>query len=402
VDSGSWEAPTLERGAPPEIDLLSNWREQRRKNSRMAPVNITLRSGAVKLLSCDEAEALNIIIWSSALPPVRVLHTMLIKALPEEQMLTIVKIRQYGKKLHRRIEIICDTTSHRDILEAELRSNPIGLQNERCCRGRTSSDRKLSPQTRNISEAGSQLHAASNRYTPLVNSSNEFPFGFGILNVNGLSHLLSPLWKGVKISCPPVLLAVVETYRIHGASSMNLPGYRLIELPMRPGTKRMVKVDEDSHGVGFYVRNEWSKAIQLLNVTVKYSDCIWVRLPLDSVINKPYFSELNVRTHLPVKAVKEVWIGVYYLAPRLAEGLLRECVAEMASIAKRAGDSGAECVIMGDLNCCLRSIDDPLCTIHNISQLAMRETLLRTLLEEHGLESLHVLSPADPLYTVTK
>ena len=161
----------------------------------------------------------------------------------------------------------------------------------------------------------------------------------------------------------------------------------------------MHRIDEDSHGVGFFVKNEWARTIEPLQNGSKFTDSMWVRMPSNVIFNKPFTSESGTQSHVTVKTARELWVGVYYLAPRLSEGSLRDCIAEMSDVVRRAGDSGADCILMGDFNACLRADDDPL---RRSSNTTIRDTLLMSLLQEHELVSLHELRPDCPLFTVMK
>lgn len=376
------------------------WKLQRkRRGKRLAPVILPLRGSATPLvLSPDMAEARKITLWTTSIPPVKQIWERLGKNVPRGLFSTILKVRVYGMKLTRRIEIFASSEETRNLLFEHLREHPLGLSKELCRLGRDSktrvADRSKRLESRPVDESPSRTH---NPFSPLSDLAEEkMPLKFGFLNANGISPLFSYLFEGVKEK--PAILGVVETYRGAGCGLRPPFGYHYLEKPIRQGTSRGVKVDEDSHGVGFLVKSELFRVIRPLAGTVKYADCYWIQLPLGSELNKSVAYE-GVQLNRRLRVAREIWIGVYYLAPRLSDSALRECLLEMESIISRAGDSDAECVIMGDLNCCLRLPEDPLRSFTHGPNLSLREQLIVELLERHGLCSLHEKRPGEHLRT---
>jgi hypothetical protein len=382
------------------------WREQghRRKNRRVGPV-IIRRKGCVPIfLSSEQAEARKIVIWTDSVPNVKVVHVKLSEVLSKEELGKILRVRNIGKITNRRVELLCDATSSRDELLAKLDETPLGFVGERHVAGRSWEERNATLRTRiegngMAGEHVSQPERTQNRFAPLSaleTEVDEMGLSIGVFNANGLSEVFVPLWKQAKLA-PPSILAVTETYRCAGEKPYYLPGYRFLESQMRIGTRRLVRVDEDSHGVGFFVRNDWARAVKPLEEPAKFADCLWVRIPRNLTLNKGIGT-----SHQLVETKNELWIGVYYLAPLLSEEALVRCVHEMSAIAHRAGASGADCILVGDLNCCLRAVDDPFRPQRDGNEMVRRSKVLKEMMEEHGLFSLHELKPDCNLFTVTR
>jgi hypothetical protein len=249
---------------------------------------------------------------------------------------------------------------------------------------------------------GNEDPRAANRFAPLLDleEGDDMSLRVGVFNMNELSELFAPLWKQADLIRPTVL-AVTETYRRVEDKPYLLPGYKFFENRMRFGSRRRVKVDEDSHGVGFFVKNDWSSAFCPLEIPVKFADCLWLKLSRDCEFNKG-LAHVGANHHVRVKTQREIWFGVYYLSPSLSEDASLACVEELSSICERAGQRGAEVVILGDLNCCLRAVDDPLRRLHDGYEQTKRSELLMQLLEVHELCSLHELRPHCNLFTVTR
>lgn len=249
----------------------------------------------------------------------------------------------------------------------------------------------LGEEVRSASQAGDSAVNRGTRYRPLT---------FGSLNVDGLSPLLPALWKAAQL--PRVdFVGLVETYRSSdGHSSVRFPDYALFETPMAPGTKRGVKVDPDSHGVGVLVRNEWIDLVSLLHPTPKYRDCCWIRVRKDVEVNQPIMSGPKWHGHRRVLLQKELWFGAYYFAPSLSDEALLDAVQELTELLRRADSVGAEVVLAGDFNCNLRQQGDPL--RHRTAYPTRREQILWDLMALNGLTSLHVIAPSKPLLTVCK
>ena len=335
-DTKNWSAPPAEKTAFKNNE--DGWLlQKRRRKNLLRPVILELPSGEKNFLSADNAEDLKVVIWSKPVPAARVIHSLIAGKLSVDFQQSILKIRKYGVNAHSRIELFCESAASRDALVAELRSNPLGLGSESVQPGRRSEVRFAS-QTRSEGLGSGGSSQPVNRFAPLgaIGPSGEMLFRIGTLNVNGLSPLLAPLWQQADLNVEPSLLAVTETYRSHDSGRFWLPGYNLIEMPLKPGTRRMHRIDEDSHGVGFFVKNEWARTVEPLQNGSKFSDSMWVKMPSDIIFNKLFTSEGGTRSHMTVKTVRELWVGVYYLAPRLAEASLRDCVSEMADIVKRA------------------------------------------------------------------
>ncbi len=228
---------------------------------------IIVRAGCDPIiLSSEQAEERKIIIWTDAVPKVKVTRTKLSEVLSEEDLRKILRIRNIGMMTSRRIELLCDDISSRDELLAKLDENPLGFVGESHRAGRRYEERKASLRTRSVSngkvgEHVPQPRRTQNRFAPLSVAEVEgIGLNIGVLNANGLSDLFVPVWQQAEVA-PLTLLAVTETYRCAGEKPYYLPGYRCLESQMRPGTRRMVRVDEDSHGVGFFVRNDWARAV---------------------------------------------------------------------------------------------------------------------------------------------
>jgi hypothetical protein len=382
----------------------SGWREQRhgrRKNRRVGPVIIERKGYGPLILSSEQAEACKITIWADYVPSVKVVHMKLTKVLPAEDYGKILRVRNLGMNTSRRIELLFDTRETRDRLLEKLNESPLGFKGERARVGRTWEERNATQRTRSkgdemAGEHVTQPERTQNRFAPLsLKEGEDVGLSIGVFNANGLSEMFIPLWRQAKLS--PALLAVTETYRCAGEKPFYLPGYRFLEPSMRPGTRRRVRVNEDSHGVGFFVRNDWARAVKPLEEPAKFADCLWVRTPRNFAFNKGIGN-----THQLVEVKTELWIGVYYFAPLLSEEALMRGVHEMISIIQRAGASGAECILVGDLNCCLRSLDDPFRPQRDGNEMIRRAKVLTEVLEEHGLFSLHELKPDCSLFTVMR
>lgn len=371
----------------------AGWRRVRRKRRRPAFVRLARGGDTPRLLSPDESEELKVIIWAEVLPPVRVIHKKLSRALPDV-LCKSLKVRHYGVASSRRIEIFCESPEARAAVAAALKANPLRLPGERVALGRPYSARH--PQPRKVVDRTSRNYFAP--LTEETHSEEEHSIRVGTLNVDGLNVLFPELWKQTGRAAPTIL-GVVETYRHEGQGRFVLPGYTFLETRMRPGTRRGRRVDEDSHGVGFFVKKEWAPAVEPLENPPKFSDCQWIRLKKGSIFRKPIVT-LNAKSYVTVQVKRELWIGVYYLAPRLNDRTIASVVAGMSDIARRARSMDAECIIVGDLNCCLRAVDDPLRTGTN--GISERERLLGDLMDNHDLCSLHVLNPEAPLYTVIR
>jgi len=374
-----------------------------RQSRRPTFVMLTPARGAAPIfLSSWESEAAKIIVWAAVLPSVSQAYAKLKEILPRQLFSEVAKVRQYGIGTARRIEIFVLSHDTRTAVYDALKVRPLDLPYGRVTLGRDRKTRRSSAPT--TSARGDHSSSPTrNRYSVLGSSLADGPvldksFRMGILNLNGLAPLFSVLWERAS-NVRPDVLAVVETYRMESHGNFVLKGYKFIENRMRQGTRRGVSVDEDSHGVGFFVRNEWVAAVKPLDNAPSYKDCLWIRVSKDTVLNMPIVTA-DYKSHVAASVASELWIGVYYLAPRLNEDALRLAVQGMSETAERAQLAGAECMIVGDLNCCLRSSDDPLRTGN--SGVSLREHLLTEMLNLASLSSLHVLCPQDPLFTVTR
>jgi hypothetical protein len=280
-----------------------------------------------------------------------------------------------------------------------LQDDVLGLDHGRVTLGRSFTDRHSLHRDENSSEEAS-VTLSKNYYAPLLEASAGHvrkSLLFGTLNLDGLSPLFTSVMAETKVR--PGILGVVETYRTDSHGRFILKGYTFLETRMVPGSRRGIKVPEDSHGVGFFVRNEWLAAVESLENPPKFKDCMWIRVNKGTSLNMPIDGG-NLKHHIPCIVDRELWVGIYYLSPVLSEGALKDVVRELASTLERAKVKGAECVVMGDLNCCLRTVDDPLRP--GTSSVSHREQLIGELLESAGLRSLHVLQPVDPMYTVIR
>lgn len=378
----------------------------RRRNKRVGVVILDRLGVAPVILSAEISESRKIIIWTTAVPPVADTYKRLVRVLPADLFSLVVGVRNIGKNISRRVEVFCDSTVSRDNVLASLRVSPLGYLKERCVIGRCYAERNFISRTRRakgkVVEARIPL-LTSNRFASLSSEETQgkaLSLSVGVLNVNGLSPLFVPLWQQANL-LNPALLAVTETYRQQGAKKFFLPGYSFIETPMCAGTQRMEKVNEDSHGVGLFVKNDWAQAVKPFEVAAKFADCLWVKMPRDIMFNKVEVSKEN-KSHIRVKTVREIWVGVYYLAPLLSEEKAVAVVDEISSICERAGQHGAECVIVGDLNCCLRAVDDELLPLSDGAAQKARAKLLMQLLQRYDLCSLHERKPLSRLFTVSR
>jgi hypothetical protein len=339
------------------------------------------------------AEDRKLIYWADTLPSTSETWRILKSKLPRGLFSEIRKVRNYGVHPNRRIEIFCSSLSSRDRLFDHCCANPLGRKGEHFRKGKNSCDRARASLT--SAPVGSRrkssmlsLPPSMNSFAPLAATEpkERFSFKVGFLNTNGISPLFLSLWESAKVT--PTVLAVVETYRGEAAAKLRPPGYHFLEKPLRSGTCRGRRVDEDSHGVGFFVKSEWAQVIQILEHPVKFADCLWIRMRRGYEFDKPTaFKRAQLPVHCRVE--KELWVGVYYLAPRLSEKSLLDCIEELDSIVKRAGDSGAECLVLGDFNCCLRLPEDPLRALTHGANLSSREEMIISLMKRHGLRSLH-------------
>lgn len=376
---------------------------KRRQNKKVGMVILPSGGDTPELMSVDMSENRKVLIWSTSLPPVRLTHEHLTKDLPEELVRCVRLVRNCGRGKDRRIEIFCESSESRDLLLEALRRKPLGLPHERVRAGRTFRDRNPFSQTRMVDKAstGNEDPLVANRFDPLARGEgDDMSLSVGVLNVNELSEMFPPVWNQAR-AIRPTILAVTETYRRSEEKGFFLPGYKFFETRMRPGTRRRFRVDEDSHGVGFFVKNDWSGAFRPLEVPVKFADCLWLKMSADYVFNKGTVNG-GYKSHVRTKTRREIWLGVYYLSPLLSEDVSRACVQEMSSICGRARREGAEIVIMGDLNCCLREAEDPLRLLHDGHEQKRRSEQLRLLMEAHGLFSLHELRPHCNMFTVSR
>lgn len=409
VASGE-EVPTRTSGNEQSFGINANKRNEwqvktRRRNKRVGIFVIERQGVNPVILSADESESRKVIIWTTALPPVTDTYKRLEEILSAELFSSVLNVRNFGRDESRRVEVFCDSRASRDKVLGRLRARPLGLPKERCFIGRCYAERNLISQIRKAKVTETEKRVpllGSNRFASLSEETlgQTLSLSVGVLNVNGLSPLFVPLWQQADLF-NPALLAVTETYRQPGAKTFFLPGYSFMEAPMRAGTRRMQKVDEDSHGVGLFVKNDWMQVVKPLDTVVKFADCLWVKMPRDTVINKGLVS-LENKSHVRVKTVREIWVGVYYFAPLLGEEKAVAAVDEISSICELAGQHGAEIVIVGDLNCCLRSDEDPLLPLRDGAAQKTRAKLLRQLLQEHDLCSLHELKPKSRLFTVSR
>lgn len=404
------EGRSLQNADDTSVGLLSNarvleWRHQgRKKNRKVGPVIIERTGRDPIIWSADHSEARKVIIWANTVPDVSETCTRLKEILSEEVLGTVVRVRNFGRDTSRRVEILCDETESRDRLLMELEAKPLGLEGERHRTGRRFEERFGASRTHREKRAQVQVEAPAqpnpltlNNFAVLgIQELEGQGISIGVLNANGLSDLFPHLWSQANVA-PLSLLAVTETYRCAGEKPYYLPGYQFLESQMRHGTRRMSKVDEDSHGVGIFVKNDWAKVIKPLEEPAKFADCLWVKMPRDVEFKKG-----DGNTHKVMVTTRELWIGVYYLAPLLSDEALLGCVQEMSYIIRRAGAVGAECVIVGDLNCCLRATDDPLYPKKDGSEMIRRAGELKELMSVHDLASLHELKPDCNLFTVTR
>jgi len=382
------------RAAAPDWKLIN-----RRRDKRLAPV--ILRNGdsdTPSFLSPNMAEVLKLIYWADSIPSASETWKLLKAKLPRELLKEVRKVRSYGVHPNRRIEIFCSSTATRDRLYDHCCLNPLRRKGEHYRKGKSSGDRARSSHSAKTTVVRRKLSVSTlppsrNAFAPLAATepNEKDSLKVGLLNTNGISPLFLSLWESSKVT--PTVLAVVESYRGEAAAKLRPAGYHFLEKPMRAGTCRGRKVDEDSHGVGFFVKSEWAQVIRILDHPVKFADCLWIRMKRGYEFDKP--TEFKGSRRLPVhcKVAKELWVGVYYLAPRLSEKSLLDCIEEMDSIVKRAGDSGAECLVLGDLNCCLRPSEDPLRALTHSANLSSREELIVSLMKRHGLRSLHEKHP---------
>ena len=225
----------------------------------------------------------------------------------------------------------------------------------------------------------------------------------GTLNANGIKHAFAPLLDSVRTEAPD-LLAVVETYRSDTMSKLYLKGYKVMESRMTPGTTRSSRVNEDSHGVALLIRNEWAQVVRpIFRPHAHFADSLWVKIPRNSALTCGFRRADGSLAHGVYRTECELWIGVYYLAPRLPVERVRQCADEICDMARRARAVAAEVVLLGDLNCNLRAADDPL-RRRDISHryVSAKEACLMEVLAANHLISLHTLVPKHPLYTYTR
>ena len=372
-------------GSPSEVRAEDGFKLVRRRKNRRVGIVVIRRGGDAPLLwSADESEKRKILVWASHLPPVVMTRKRLSECIAEALMKSVVLIRNFGKGKDRRVEILCESTESRDLVLEELRTKPLGFPGERLKIGRSFSERNSALQTRMREDKvtrGNEGPRVANRFAPLVDreEGDDMSLRVAVLNMNELSELFAPLWKQADVVRPTVL-AVTETYRHVEDGSYHLSGYKFFENRMRFGSRRRVKVDEDSHGVGFFVKNDWSSAFCPLEIPVKFADCLWLKLSRDCEFNKG-LTHVGANHHVRVRTQREIWFGVYYFSPSLSEAASLACVNELSTICELAGQRGAEVVILGDLNCCLRAVDDPLRRLHDGYEQTKRSELLRQLLE---------------------
>ncbi|MBL4694681.1 RNA-directed DNA polymerase [Candidatus Gracilibacteria bacterium] len=207
----------------------------------------------------------------------------------------------------------------------------------------------------------------------------------GTLNVNGALPFM-PFTGGILSSLGVDVCGVQETYLPHVHRGVRVHGYKWFGRNLAPGCRRGVKVDHDSHGIGFLVSRRLAGAVSVISGS-KFRDSLWIKVKGGSKVRVPLTIGRSVKGYTDVETSEEMWIGVYYLSPHLPAEKRRMAVLEMKKFITAGRVAGAKIVVLGDLNCVLRPTTDPLRSKDR--KFTARERSLLSMFKEQSLASLH-------------
>jgi hypothetical protein len=328
-------------------------------------------------LSADQADKRKVILWARKLPSTREAWSSL-QERPDDTASLVIKIRVM-RAASTRLELICSSPEARETVYESLKLLCLeGCQKARVTRGREWAARPTF-------STGAAL--PDGRVRSVRTKGHSFPLVLCTLNMNGQTALMHT-WSHVLSDCGIDILGLCETY--HSKFSPSCRGYQFLGRAMRGGFKRGVSVPVDSHGVGFFVRNEVMPTVRPHSRQAKFADCYWLRI-VPVAFSKPFMTACDGRRrHTVTQHLQETWIGMYYLSPRLSNDEIDTVMAEISDYVARAKEKGALCIVMGDLNCSVKGTPTRTRTRDNIVSYMCRDT---------GLRSVHVRS-GKPVLTV--
>ena len=379
-DSGSPELCPLERGQPPRRG------KRRRQRRNLGPV--VTPTGEV--FAVDEAEVLKVIIWADSLPGAEwfVVELGRRKLMGDPRRILRVRIIGEASVDARRAELICVNRNVREEVLDDLRREPLNFGPHKVVRGRTWAERRRhSPPTVHNRQQMNQTFDREHKH--------HLPLGIGHLNTNGLSHKLKTA-VGDLNSLNLDLVAVTEVLLQSKAWNKDiLPGYTLWGKALAPFTKRGVKLNPDSHGVGFLMNNNKKRLFRpvLKSEQPKFDDMFAIETLAGVEI------EIGGKIYCAKRPTRFL---ACYIRPNLEakEDLFDRAISEISTFLSRCQDRGMDAVIMGDLNCNLRSPEDPL---RQGQRAKPREPILRHLFASYNMQSLHTLVDAKlPTYHGSK
>ena len=362
------------------------------------------KAQGVQGLTPDAADKLKVVVWSAGITPSpAATRIRLLAVLGAERMGRLIsKVRNYGRGKRRRVEIIASSRDARLQVHGLLRASPLGMQREQAVLGRTYEERKADRLAQgSCASSGGSCAVSEKNKTQRPWSGRACPLSVGTFNASGLG--VQALVTVRELSLVGLgLVAITETHLTAEAQEPCGSGFCFLGRPMQAGTGWGTTVEPDSHGVGFLVHNKLRRLAVPLTSQPKFQDAFWLLFPANTDVRVPTARKGDSRSGsragtAVVRLPKPLMACVLYLAPRLdradESGVLADALSELDEYLGRAESLGAEVVVMGDLNCNLRALDDPL-RDRRCKDVTSRERALWDIMRRHDLVSLHSLAPA--------